>query len=379
MDTNNYIEKMNLNKLSKQELLAKCEELGITKCKSKNKDKLIELINNKINPQTNLNECLTNVSEEILSDIDVKSDIIDSDANEIIHDNILFDSEKIKLYKGDCLEMLRNVEDKSIQLICIDPPYNIGKDTWDNIENYNDFMISIIKILERKLKDNGSFFMFHNDMEMISELMVNIKKQTKFIFKQMIVWNKRFNGSSKKGFMDGFVVKNEMHNFNKMAEYILFYTFDNSHKLELKRKELNVSQLTISQEIKSKTGGLTGWYSNLETGKNMPTKETINPIEKHLGLTYEDIVPKFNNMKTDHSVWNYDMAKRCTVHITPKPLDLLKNIIYHTTDEEDLILDCFAGSGTMGYASLETNRKCILIEKESKYCKYIINELKKYI
>jgi site-specific DNA-methyltransferase (adenine-specific) len=178
--------------------------------------------------------------------------------------------------------------------------------------------------------------------------------------------------------MDGFVVKNEMHNFNKMAEYILFYTFDNSHKLELKRKELNVSQLTISQEIKSKTGGLTGWYSNLETGKNMPTRETIKPIEKHLGLTYEDIVPKFNNMKTDHSVWNYDMAKRCTVHITPKPLDLLKNIIYHTTDEGDLILDCFAGSGTMGYASLETNRKCILIEKESKYCKYIINELKKY-
>ena len=220
--------------------------------------------------------------------------------------------------------------------------------------------------------------MFHNNMEMISELMYHIKKETKFIFKQMIVWNKRFDGSPKKGFMDGFVVKNDMHNFNKMTEYILFYTFDNSYKLDIKRKELNVSQLTISQEIKSKTGGLTGWYSNLETGKNMPTRETIKPIEKHLGLKYEDIVPKFNNMKTHHSVWNYDMAKRCKVNITPKPLDLLKNIIYHTTDQEDLILDCFAGSGSMGYAALDTNRKCILIEKETKYCNYILDEIKKY-
>ena len=285
--------------------------------------------------------------------------------------------EKIKLYKGDCLKMLDNLEDKSVQLVCIDPPYNIGKDTWDTISNYNDFMISVIKILEKKLKDNGSFFMFHNDMQMISELMVSMKQSTKLIFRQMIVWNKRFDGSSKKGFMDGFVVKNDMHNFNKMTEYILFYTFDNSYKLKEARTRLGVDQMTISKEIRSRTGGLTGWYSNLETGKNLPTRETIVPIEKHLGITYEDIVPKFNNMKTSHSVWNYDMAKRCPVHITPKPLDLLKNIIYHTTDPGDTVLDCFAGSGTMGYASLETNRRCVLIEKEVKYCNYIIDEIKK--
>jgi site-specific DNA-methyltransferase (adenine-specific) len=194
----------------------------------------------------------------------------------------------------------------------------------------------------------------------------------------MIVWNKRFDGSPKKGYMDGYVVKEELHNFNKMAEYILFYTFDNTHKIGEARKRLKVKQLTISQEIKSKTGGLTGWFSNLETGKNLPTRETIKPIEKHLHLTYEDIVPKFYNMKSHHSVWNYDMAKRCKIHITPKPAELLKNILYHTTDEEDVVLDCFAGSGTMGYACKETNRHCILIEKEEKYCEYIKEELKKF-
>jgi len=288
-----------------------------------------------------------------------------------IENDLVYISELVKLYKGDCFTKLDNILDKSIQLICIDPPYNIGKDTWDNIDNYNEFIMDIIKKLETKLKDNGSFFMFHNDMEVISELMVSIKKNTKFIFKQMIVWNKRFDDSPKKGFMDGFVVKNNLHNFNKMVEYILFYTFDNSYKLKKARNTLKVNQLTISKEIKSKTGGITGWYSNLETGKNMPTRNTIKPIEKHLKLTYEDIVPKFNNMKTHHSVWNYDMAKRCKIHITPKPVELLKNIIYHTTDENDIVLDCFAGSGTMGYACIETNRKCILIEKENKYCNYI--------
>lgn len=372
---------INLTKLSKKELLVKCEEIGIKKYKSKNKKELIALINITTQPKNKV-ELIIEDSDELndqsVSDNSVENSVT-SNSTELIEDGLIINSEKIKLYKGNCLQMLSNIKDKSIQLICIDPPYNIGKDTWDNIENYNSFMMSVIKILEIKLKDNGSFFMFHNDMEMISELIISIKKETKFVFRQMIVWNKRFNGSSKKGFMDGYVVKNDMHNFNKMAEYILFYTFDNSYKLEKRRKELNVNQMTISQEIKSKTGGLTGWYSNLETGKNMPTRETIKPIEKYLGLKYEDIVPKFNNMKTDHSVWNYDMAKRCKVHLTPKPIDLIKNIIYHTTDEEDLILDCFAGSGTMGYASLQTNRKCILIEKEPKYCAYIKDEIEKII
>lgn len=279
------------------------------------------------------------------------------------------------IINGDCTTCLQMIEDKSAQLVCIDPPYNIGKDTWDKIDNYNDFMMGVIKILETKLKDNGSFFMFHNDMEVISELMVRIKAETKFVFKQMIVWNKRFENSPRKGFMDGFVVKKDMHNFNKMTEYILFYTFDNSYKLKAARKELKVNQITISQEIKSKTGGLTGWYSNLETGKNMPTRDTIKPIEKHLNLKFEDIVPKFNNMKTHHSVWNYDMAKRCKIHITPKPVELLKNIILHTTDEDDVVLDCFAGSGSLAYACIETNRKSILIEKDTKYVEYIVKQV----
>ena len=276
---------------------------------------------------------------------------------------------------GDCNERLNDVQDKTVQTVCIDPPYNIGKDTWDNIDNYIEWLTEIIKKLETKMKDNGSMFIFHNDMEQIAELMISIKKNTKLKFKQMITWNKRFDDSKKKGYMDGYVVKNDLHNWNKMAEYILYYTFDNTWKFKEARLSKNVSQMTISKEIVSKTGGFTGWYSNIETGKNFPTKDTIVPITKHIGITLEDIIPKFNNLKTHHSVWNYDMAKRNKVHITPKPIDLLENIILHTTDENDTVLDCFAGSGSLGVACKNKNRKCILIEKEEKYYDFIINNL----
>ena len=271
---------------------------------------------------------------------------------------------EIKLYPGCCLEQLQKVADKSIQLICIDPPYNINKDEWDNIDNYVEWLTNI-----------GSFFIFHNEMETIAEIILSIRQNTQLKLKQMITWNKRFNESRQKGYLDGYVVKNDMHMFNKMCEYILFYTFDNHELIRQTRKEKNVSQLNISKEVLSRTGGLTGWYSNIETGKNHPTKETMVPITKHLGLEYDDVVPKFRNQKTSHSVWNYDMAKRNKVHITPKPIDLLENIIKHTTDEGDLMLDCFAGSGSFGKAAQNTNRHCILIEKEPKYCAFIQSEL----
>ena len=282
---------------------------------------------------------------------------------------------EIKLYPGCCLEQLQKVPNKSIQLICIDPPYNINKDEWDNIDNYVEWLTNIVVLLETKLKNSGSFLIFHNEMETIAEIILSIRQNTKLKLKQMITWNKRFNESRQKGYLDGYVVKNDMHMFNKMCEYILFYTFDNHELIRQTRKEKNVSQLTISKEVLSRTGGLTGWYSNIETGKNHPTKETMVPITKHLGLEYDDVVPKFRNQKTSHSVWNYDMAKRNKVHITPKPIDLLENIIKHTTDEGDLMLDCFAGSGSFGKAAQNTNRNCILIEKEPKYCAFIQSEL----
>ena len=311
-------------------------------------------------------EISTNITE--LTEKHIVDDI--SNSNYIANETII-------AIEGDCCDKLQFIKNKTIQSIIIDPPYNIGKDTWDNIENYNEWLSNIVKILECKLRDNGSMFIFHNDMEAISELMISIKKNTKLKFIQMITWNKRYDGSKKKGFLDGYVVKKSAHKFELMAEYILFYTFDNTWKYKDARLKKKVSSKDIQKEVPSKTGGMTGWYGNIEAGLNYPTRERMNAITKHLDLKYEDVVPKFNNQKTHHSVWNYDSAKKnknCT-HLTPKPIELLENIIKHITDEGDILLDCFAGTGSLGQACINTNRKCILIEKDKNYYDFIKTEL----
>lgn len=328
---------------------------------------------------------------------------------------------------GDAIEQMKALPDKSVNLVCIDPPYNIGKDEWDNLgivkkgyggntenvygDHYFNWMSDVFVEVNRVLKDNGSFFFFHNDFRMMAELDRKIQQHTSFVMKNFIVWNKRFEGSPKKGFLDGYVVKTGLGSFNKMCEYILFYTFNNAWKLQEARTRLNVKQTTISREILSKIyytykiigdeklkthrlnvntdeealrylednkidyeelqrrgGQMTGWYSNIETGKNYVTEETIKPITKHLGLTYEDIVPKFRNQKTDHCVWNYDLDSKKLGHMTPKPVSLLENIIKHTTDPGDLVLDCFAGTSSTALACLNLDRNYIMIEKDQKYC-----------
>ena len=61
--------------------------------------------------------------------------------------------------------------------------------------------------------------------------------------------------------------------------------------------------------------------------------------------------------------------------MTPKPIELLENIIKHTTDENDILLDCFAGTGSLGLACKNTNRRCILIEKKKNIFDFINSSL----
>jgi DNA modification methylase len=258
---------------------------------------------------------------------------------------------------------MKTLPDKSIQLITFDPPYNINKAEWDTIPNYLDWIFSAVECFERVLKDNGSMFLFHNDMEVIADILVRMRT-TRFKFKQMIVWNKRFATARNKGFLDGYVMRKTAHNWEKMAEYVLFFTFDNSYKLKERRGDK--SALDIAREIPSKTGGLTGWYSNIELGKNLPTRETIVPITKHLGLTYDDLVPKFNTQRTHHSVWDIEIAKPCG-HQTPKPAELYEVLIRHTTDEGDTILDPTAGSFASCFTAQRLGRNAIGIEKDEAF------------
>ena len=297
-----------------------------------------------------------------------------------------------KVLQGDCLEKLDVIPDKSVDLIIIDPPYNImkdGGDGWDNKwgkvkkgfkkkddsvseQDYYNWLGQVFNKLNTKMKDSGSFWFFHNEFPAMAELNNQILKNTDLEFKNFIVWNKLFQPSKEYGWLHGYCEVDGLKNFQKMCEYMLFYTRKDLHlKIRQRMEELDVKGSAISKEVLSKSGKQTGWLQNLLSGKSNPSQKTIVAIEKHLGLTMNDLVPKFRNQKTHHSVWNFDIDKNKRGHVTPKPIDLLKNIILHCSDPNDIVLDCFGGSGSTAVAALQTNRNFILIEKEQRYMNII--------
>ena len=303
-----------------------------------------------------------------------------------------------KIYNGDCLNIFKDIEDKSVNLVLIDPPYNIGKDKkwdkWKTVNEYVEFMGKVFKECQRVLKDNGSFYFFHNNFLQIVELQNWINKNTNFIFKQLLVWNKRFNEASNKGFLDGFIEVEKLRNYQKMAEYCLYYTFQDESGLNKVMLDTNnfKSLRNYFKYIQSETGlnkkqiidkigqRADHCFRHSSSQWDLPTEETYNElintfnIDKYEGFKtyeelrqeYEELRYTYNNLKEHHSVMNYEIAKK-QGHITPKPVNLLEYLIKTSSNEGDIILDCFMGSGSTGVACMNTNRKFIGIELDENY------------
>jgi site-specific DNA-methyltransferase (adenine-specific) len=236
-------------------------------------------------------------------------------------------------------------------------------------------------------------------MEQIADLMLWIRNNTNFIFKQFIVWNKRFGGASNKGFLDGFVVPEGLRNYQQMAEYCLFYTFQDESGLSrifndkdcfvtiknYLREERKKSGLSLDEiNILVGTASMAGRHYFADSQWCMPTKEHYLKLQKtgyfrreyeDLRREYEDLRYTFNNQKTHHSVWNYEIAGK-NGHITPKPEPLIKNIILHSSNENDIVLDPFMGSCTTGVACVQTGRKFIGIEIEPKYFEIAVKRIR---
>jgi len=311
---------------------------------------------------------------------------------------LLGDLELDRIYQMDCIDGMRLLPDDSVDLIVIDPPYNIGKDKrwdkWRSVDDYVAWMTDVFRECERVLKPNGSFYWFHNDFEQIVELHRALCENTTFVFKQFIVWNKRFEGARNKGFLDGFVETGGLRNYQQMAEYCLFYTFQDDYGVDKEgfgfqslrnyfRELQSFIGLKISEINKTlghrKAEHAFYWKS---TQWDLPTTETYNELidvfkidewsgfrnYESLREEYENQRYVFNNQKTHHSVWNYEIAPKIG-HITPKPVELIENIIRHSSNEGAIVLDCFMGSGTTAVAAAKLKRNFIGFEREPEYVK----------
>ena len=310
------------------------------------------------------------------------------------------------LYEGDCFNVLPEMDNDSIDLIILDPPYNIGKDVWDKFPSHEDYLNFIENVLlecQRVLKDNGSLYLWHNQFPVICDFQYLINSNTDFIFKQMLIWNKRFNEAPNKGFLDGYVEIEGLRNYQKMVEYCLFYTFQDESGLskvfsnkdcfQSIKQYMRAEKFKLKQDKGFKTDNefnayikeLCGCASVIQrhyfsdSQWCFPVKHLYEKLQstgffqreyESLRLEYESLRYTFNNQKSHHSILNYPIPKKIG-HITPKPIELTEQFILHSSNPNDTILIPFAGSGSEMKACENLNRNVIGIEKEADYCNII--------
>lgn len=326
---------------------------------------------------------------------------------------LLGELELNRIYQRDCIEGMRMLPDDSVDLIVIDPPYNIGKDKrwdkWRTVDEYVAFMTEVFRECDRVLKPNGSFYFWHNDMAQIRRLMDVVDSETAFVFKQLITWNKIDPSFKNYGYVQQRLSIDGMRNYyNGFTEYCVYYTFQDDTGFSVinndvygpirdyMRGRLSASGLSYKDiDDVWREKGLLGDKSVMAQqffGDNNQLKVPVEPkweaIRSLLGIekSWQDMkaweadlraqsawkLYPFNtsrvkdDLRANSNVWLYPPAPK-QGHVTPKPVEMIENIIRHSSNEGDVVLDCFMGSGTTAVAAVRTNRNFIGFELEREY------------
>ena len=306
------------------------------------------------------------------------------------------------ILNADSLEVLKKIPDHSIGLILTDPPYhttkkkNIINDTaFNGDKEFLDWISCYSIEWKRILRPNGSLFMFcSSEMTARLELLLS----SSFNILSSIVWTKPnepgFDGWKQK------MKKEALRQWYAHTERIIFAepAFEGNlgrsyfaNFIKNQRKIVGISTHDLA-EVTGFYGKVNhgGTISNWEAGRNIPSKEQYEKIVNVFLSSgkiksmpeYENIIRPFNvNGSIEFTdVWNFPSVKPYQgKHPAEKPLDMLKHAIKATTHENDIVLDCFAGSGSSGLAALLLNRRAILIEIDPEWSKSInqkINNMK---
>jgi site-specific DNA-methyltransferase (adenine-specific) len=312
--------------------------------------------------------------------------------------DIIYQSKNATLISGDCLEILKQIPDKSISLILTDPPYhstkkkNITNDTaFSTDDDFIDWIQELAAEWYRVLKPNGSIYLYCS-----SKMAGKIERTFNDLFNILghIVWNKPndpgFEGWKQK------MKKESLRQWYGHSERIIFAEpafegnlfrvwFANFLREQRSICEISMKDLT---EITGDYGKVNhgGAVSNWESGRNVPSREQYQKICTGLLATgkidtmppYEDLIRPFevNSSIEFTDVWNFFSVRPYDgKHPAEKPLDMLEHCIRSSSYESDIVLDCFAGSGSTAIAALTNNRKSISIELDEKWVGAIKNRL----
>ena len=252
-----------------------------------------------------------------------------------------FQGEENVTVLGDLFVAIKGVKDQSIDLLIVDPPYNLSKNfhgkSFKKIDKnkYAKYSRKWIEAILPKLKKNASIYVCC-DWE--SSLVLGDVLSEFFILRNRITWQREKGRGAKS-------------NWKNSMEDIFYCTMSNDYTFNL-------------QAVKQRRKVLAPYKEN---GVAKDWK-----IEN--GIKFRDTCP--SNFWDDIAIPYWSMPEN-TAHPTQKPEKLLAKLILASSNKNDLVLDPFAGSGSTGVVAKKLDRKFINIEQNPLYCAWAESRLKK--
>ena len=241
-----------------------------------------------------------------------------------------------KIYQGDCLEIMKDIPDKGIDMILCDLPYGTTACKWDTIIPFEPLW----EQYKRIIKDNGAIVLTASQPFTSALVMSNPD-----MFRYEIIWQKE-----------------RPTNFMMGNKQILKY----HENVCIFYKEQPVYNPILEEKPPE------------NKKKNKPRRMTNAVYGITDGQKYEERVVQggIKDFNYPHSIQFFSMERG--LHPTQKPVALFEYLIKTYTNEGETVLDNCAGSGTTGVACQNLKRNFILIEKEPEYVAIAENRLKQH-
>lgn len=314
-------------------------------------------------------------------------------ASTVLQDDAVFSTDRAQVCLGDSLSLLRRLPSHSIDLVLTDPPYHstkkaniYGDSDFEHDDHFIEWIMSYVHEWKRLLRPNGSIYMFCSS-DMAPYLYVAMSAHMNM--HSIITWTKPnepgYDGWKQK------MNKTALRRWYPHSERIIFCSPAAEGNLKRSPVGLFLRECRLKAEMSSNyLTEVIGAYgrvnnggavSNWETGRNIPSRDQYDRIAKafvgtgKIGIMpeYEDIVRAFN---IDPSLpfvdsWDFMNVRQYKgKHPAEKPQDLLAHIIRTSSYPEDVVLDCFSGSGATVAAALQLGRQAIGIEIDPDWAEY---------
>lgn len=238
----------------------------------------------------------------------------------------------------DCCEFLKKIPDESIQLICIDPPYNLELEDWDIYDNYIEWVSKWLDEAYRVLSKNGNLVIFggiqFRDAKSgdLIDIIHHVRYRTKFKLINTIIWRYK-NGMSAHRY------------FANRHEEIIWLVKSDDYYFDLDSVREPYSEKDLEAALKDKRLN----PENTMKGKNPTNVWEINRLNGN--------------------------SKERVGHPTQKPVEIINRLVKALSYPGSIVLDFFAGSGTVGRVCIAEKRHCLMCDRDKSSIDYFNKHL----